>query len=86
MDSKCCTNKLVLDVTINIVLDNVVWSLSKKGIDFGCPTILLSTLGAYACVLQDSLDRNLADLDTTQNDSIDFVTDDVSIPLEMKQP
>ncbi len=43
-------------------------------------------MGAYACMLQDSLDGNLADLDTTQNDSTDPVSSDVSIPLETKQP
>ncbi len=62
---------LVLNVMINVVLDDIVWSTSKKGIDFHCPTVLLSTVGAYACILQNSLDGNLADLDTSQNNSVE---------------
>ncbi len=42
---------LALNVMINIVLDNIIWSTSKKGIDFHCPTVLLSTVGAYTCIL-----------------------------------
>ncbi len=43
-------------------------------------------MGAYACSLQDLLDGNLADLDTTQNDSVEQVSSDVPIPLKTKWP
>ena len=39
-----------LNVNINVVSDDVVWSSSHKGIDFSCLTVLLSTLGAYVCL------------------------------------
>ena len=41
-------------------------------------------MGTYACMLQDLLDGNLADLDTTQNDSVDPVLSDVPVLLETK--
>ena len=40
---------IALNVNINVVLDDVVWSSSHKGIDFSCLMVLLSMLGAYAC-------------------------------------
>ncbi len=43
-------------------------------------------MGTYACMLQDLLDGNLADLDTTQNDSVDPVLSDVPVLLETKWP
>ncbi len=75
---------LALNVMINVVLDDIVWSTNRKGIDFHCPTVLLSTVGAYACILQDSLDGNLADLDTSPNDSVKCSTETVSV--ETKWP
>ncbi len=63
---------LALDVQINVVLEDIIWTSSTASVDFGKPTILISIAGAYACLLHDSLDGQLADVDTTvTNDSVD---------------
>ena len=63
---------LALDVQINIVLEDIIWTSLTASVDFGKPTILISTAGAYACLLCDSLDGQLVDVDTTvTNDSVD---------------
>ena len=48
--------------------------------------VLLSTLGAYACLQLDSLDGKLANLDLTRTDSIDCEQGQDVIPLEVKRP
>ena len=56
---------VALDMVINIVLDDVVWTTSLCGVDFHNPTVLVSTVVVYACVLHDSLEGNVADIDTS---------------------
>ncbi len=56
---------LSINVLINIVLDDVVWTLAKQDLNFQNPTILISIAGAQACVVHDSLAGNLGDMDTT---------------------
>ncbi len=56
---------LAINVPINIVLEDVVWTLAKQDVNFQNLTILISTAGAQACVIQDSLAGNLVDVDTT---------------------
>lgn len=77
---------IALNITINVVLDDVIWATNCKGIDFCCPTVLLSTSGAYACLLQDLLEGNLADLDMMQTDSTDHDAVQDSTPLDTGRP
>ena len=78
---------LALDVQINVVLEDIVWTTSTASINFGKPAILIMTAGAYACLLHDSLDGQLANVDTTvTTDSIDLEEDRVLLRLHTGRP
>ncbi len=76
---------LVLNLPLNVILDDIVWTTSKSALDFRNPTILVTNTGAFACLAPDSMDGHLGDCDTTTTDSVDCdkSKEEVAIPLSL---
>ncbi len=62
---------LALNTPVNIILDDIVWTMSKQDLDFKNLMVLVAMAGAFACLTPDSLDGHLGDLDTVTTDSVD---------------
>ncbi len=55
-----------MDMRINLVFEDTVWSTSVDGLDFKYPTIILTQAGAVACLPMDSDSGEQADVDTSK--------------------
>ncbi len=73
---------LALNLPVNVILDDIVWTTSKSALDFRNPTILVTNAGAFVCLALDSMDGHLSDHDTTTTDSVDCdkSKEEVAIP------
>ncbi len=69
---------IALDLNINIVQEDVVWSTSREGLDFSDPTIIVAMAGALPHKYKDPGSGTQADIDTSKTS--DSVEKPVQIP------
>ena len=69
---------IALDVLINVILEDVVWSTARSGLDFAKPMVLLTVNGAFACWPTHEEEQNFADVDTTDTPS-DVTPEEVAV-------
>ncbi len=72
---------LALDIGINVMMENSVWSTLKSGIDFSYPTMVLVKDGAIPCHLVD-LDQCHADVDMSLGMSTD-TPEEITVPANL---
>ena len=72
---------LALDIGINVMMENTVWSTLKSGIDFSYPTVVLVKDGSIPCWLVES-DQCNADVDTSLGTSTD-TPDEITVPADL---
>ncbi len=63
---------ITLDLNINIVQVDVIWSTLREGLNFSDPTIIVAVAGALPCKYKDPESGTQADVDMSKtSDSID---------------
>ncbi len=77
---------LAINMHINVVLEDSIWSTGREGINFSYPTIVYTMAGALPCRVFDPEEGNYADLDTTATTATtDSVLDESLIPPSLLQ-
>ncbi len=57
---------IAMNVPINLVFEDFVWSTSREGVDFAFPMIIWTAAGAVACRAVDPDSGTNADVDTSK--------------------
>ncbi len=76
---------IAIDVPINMIMHDTVWSTAKDGPDFHHPTVVLCQGGAILCRLIDSDQGHQADVDTMSSSNIiESMTEEDRVPVALK--
>ncbi len=70
---------IALDVPINVVMRDFVWSTVHDGVDFQYPTVVLTASGAIPCHPLDLEVVCQADVDTSSSTVVDTTVEEVKI-------